>query len=116
MERMFLNPENGEIRPESHYLNENIDLDCLIEKIDSGDGTMGFIIPEANIDRYRVRCDKVYMIFKVTTFKMLQDAVSSTDKEEIKRIRRVLVKIADAMLRNMREQEEEEAAEKDGLH
>lgn len=115
MERLFLNPENGEVHPESHWVNENIDLACLIEKIEV-DGEMGFVIHEGDIDRYRVRCDEVFAIFKMITFNMMKDIANTDDEEKIDLLRRGLVKIATAMLRNMKEQEEENEARLRGLN
>ena len=50
MERMFLNPVDGEIYPESWYHKENIDLSCVIEALQMGDSVVFDICPE-NIER-----------------------------------------------------------------
>ena len=46
MERMFVNPTDGEMHSESYYQREGISLDQVIEVFDSDGGLIFDIIPE----------------------------------------------------------------------
>ena len=63
MERMFVDPETGDIHPESYYHKQNIDLATVIEAV-LFDNELGFVIIPENVPRMKVRHNAVFELFK----------------------------------------------------
>lgn len=102
MERMFVDPETGDIHPESYYHKQNIDLALVIEAIHEGD-TLGFVIIPENVPRMKVRHDAVFELFKEFMLHLTQQFVNSENDAEKEALREVGVMISLAMVRNISE-------------
>jgi len=107
MERMFVDPETGDMHPESYYHKQNIDLATVIEAVLDGDH-LGFVIVPENVPRMKVRHDAVFELFKEFMMGLTQQFVSSQDQEEKDSLREVGVMISLAMVRNLQEIDSEE--------
>jgi methyl coenzyme M reductase subunit C len=81
MERMFLNPMDGEIYPESHYHRENVDLSCVIEAHKMPDGIWFDIRPE-NIERMEFKDIAVIELIANFTSHLARHAIELEDPEE----------------------------------
>jgi hypothetical protein len=108
MERMFLDPETGNIYPESYYRHENIDLATVIETVRHGDNELGFVIIPENVSRMRVRNDVVFEVFKEFLMGIAHRFETTEDEEEREELREVGYMISQSMVRNCREIEAEE--------
>lgn len=82
MERMFINPVDGEIYTESHYRMENIDLDTVIEVMDVGPEGTGVHIDISKIERMDVRAEPVFRLFAEFVLGIAEQAANSEDPEE----------------------------------
>jgi len=107
MERMFVDPETGDMHPESYFHRENIDLATVIEAVREGD-TLGFVIIPENLPRMKIRHDAVFELFKEIMMGLTHQFVSSQDQEEKDSLREVGVMISLAMVRNLQEIDSEE--------
>lgn len=107
MERMFVDPETGDIHPESYYHKQNIDLATVIEAVREGD-ELGFVIIPENVPRMKVRHDAIFELFKEFMIGLTEKFLSSKDEQEMESIREVGVLISLAMVRNIKEIEMEE--------
>jgi hypothetical protein len=104
MERMFLNPMDGEIYPESHYHRENIDLRCVIEAIEMDDGIAFDIVPE-NLER--MEFDDVMVISLIADFARVLaiTAMESNDPEEAEQCASVATYVSRIMVGKLKLQE-----------
>ena len=107
MERMFVDPETGDIHPESYYQRENIDLATVIEAIRHGD-ELGFVIIPENVPRMKVRHDAIFELFKEFMTHLTIKFINAEDIVEKENLREAGVLISLAMVRNIREIEMEE--------
>ena len=107
MERMFVDPETGDIHEESYYHKQNIDLATVIEAIREGD-ELGFVIIPENVPRMKVRHDAVFELFKEFMSHLAYKFINAEDEEEKENLREVGVMVSLAMVRNIKEIEAEE--------
>ena len=107
MERMFVDPETGDIHPESYYQRENIDLATVIEAIRHGD-ELGFVIIPENVPRMKVRHDAVFELFKEFMMNLSVQFTNADDEQEREALREAGSLVSLAMVRNIREIEMEE--------
>lgn len=80
-ERMFLNPYDGEIYPESWYHRENIDISCAIEAV-LIHGGLAFDIKPENIERMEFKNINVIELIAQFTSHLAQHAMELDDPEE----------------------------------
>lgn len=107
MERMFVDPETGDLHPESYYHRENIDLATVIEAVHEGNA-LGFVIIPENVPRMKIRHDAIFELMKEFMMSLTEKFVSSNDEDEKENLREVGVIISLAMVRNIKEIEMEE--------
>lgn len=107
MERMFVDPETGDLHPESYYHKQNIDLATVIEAVHEGNA-LGFVIIPENVPRMKIRHDAVFELMKEFMMGLTHQFVSSKDPEEKAALKEVGVLISLAMVRNLQEIEGEE--------
>lgn len=107
MERMFVDPETGDIHEESYYHKQNIDLATVIEAVREGD-TLGFVIIPENVPRMKVRHDAVFELFKEFMSHLTVQFVNAEDENEKEALREAGVMVSLAMVRNINEIEAEE--------
>jgi hypothetical protein len=81
MERMFLNPVDGEIYPESWYHKENIDLSCAIEAV-TIHGGLAFDIKPENIERMEFKDVNAIALIAEFTAHLARHAMELDDPEE----------------------------------
>lgn len=115
MERMFLDPETGNIYPESYYRHENIDLATVIETVRHGDNELGFVIIPENVIRMRVRNDTVFQIFGEFLEDLAMRFSEMPDDEERERIREIGAFVSHHVMKNVEEMEREKR-ESGSLH
>jgi hypothetical protein len=82
MERMFINPVDGVMYPESHYRMENIDLDTVIEVMDVGSEGTGVHIDISKIERMDVQAEPVFRLFAEFVLGLAEQAANTDDLEE----------------------------------
>ena len=107
MERMFVDPETGDMHPESYYHKQNIDLATVIEAVLDGDH-LGFVIIPENVPRMKVRHDAIFELFKEFMMGLTHQFVNAEDEKEKESLREVGVLISLAMVRNLQEMQGEE--------
>lgn len=115
MERMFIDPETGEIHSESYYLRENIDLATVIETVRHGDNELGFVIIPENVNRMRVRNDAVFQIFGEFLENLAMMFSEMPDDEEREQLREVGAFVSHHVMKNVEEMEREKR-ESGSLH
>ena len=107
MERMFIDPETGDIHPESYYHRENIDLATVIEAVRYGN-ELGFVIIPENVPRMKVRHNAIFELFKEFMMNLTIEFSKADDEEQKEALREAGTLVSRAMVRNIREIEEEE--------
>ena len=107
MERMFVDPETGDIHPESYYQRENIDLATVIEAVLYGN-ELGFVIIPENVPRMKVRHNAIFELFKEFMMNLTTEFAKADDEEQKEALREAGTLVSLAMVRNIREIEEEE--------
>lgn len=107
MERLFVDPETGDIHEESYYHKQNIDLATVIEAVREGD-VLGFVIIPENVPRMRVRHDAVFELFKEFMMNLTVQLLNADDEQEKEALREAGELVSLAMVRNIREIEIEE--------
>ena len=80
-ERIFLNPQDGELYPESWYHRENIDLACVIEAFETGGGIVFDIWPD-NLERMNFQSVAVISLIAEFAMNLTRRAMESDDPEE----------------------------------
>ena len=81
MERMFLNPVDGEMHPEWWYAQKGISLDQVIEVFDSDNGLIFDIIPE-NLEKMTFKDQQVLDMIASFVTTLAIKAAESEDAEE----------------------------------
>jgi hypothetical protein len=99
-ERMFLNPMDGEIYPESHYHRENIDLSCVIEAYEMHGGIAFDIRPE-NIERMEFKDVHVIALIAEFTSHLAHHAMESDDPEEAARCASIAAYVSRIMMEKL---------------
>lgn len=107
MERMFVDPETGDLHPESYYQRENIDLATVIEAV-LFDNELGFVIIPENVPRMKVRHNAVFELFKEFMMNLSVQFTNADDEQEREALREAGSLVSLAMVRNIREIEMEE--------
>lgn len=107
MERMFVDPETGDIHPESYYHKQNIDLATVIEAVLYG-SELGFVIIPENVPRMKVRHDAVFELFKEFMMNLTVEFTKADNKEQREALREAGALVSHAMVRNLKEIEAEE--------
>lgn len=107
MERMFVDPETGDIHPESYYHKQNIDLATVIEAVLYG-SELGFVIIPENVPRMKVRHDAVFELFKEFMMNLTTEFTKADNEEQREAIREAGAIVSLAMVRNLKEIEAEE--------
>ena len=107
MERMFVDPETGDIHPESYYQRENIDLATVIEAVLYGN-ELGFVIIPENVPRMKVRHNAIFELFKEFMMNLTTEFAKADDEEQKEALREAGTLVSLAMVRNIREIEAEE--------
>ncbi len=103
MERMFVDPETGNIHPESYYHKKNIDLDTLIEAVSKGkQGTIFIVIPE-NVSRMKVRDMRVIELIKNFVGSLVERIEDTDDEEEAEVLKKAVNDISMGMMKNLAE-------------
>jgi hypothetical protein len=100
MERMFVDPETGDMHPESYYHQENIDLATVIEAIEI-DGRFGFKIDVENIERMNVKHPAVFAIFSKFVSDLLSMAVETDDENMRDNLVETMHYVSNVMLEKM---------------
>lgn len=100
MERMFVDPETGDIHPESYYHKQNIDLATVIETVKDGD-SLGFILIPENVPRMKVRSNAVFELIKEFILSLAAKFSDTEDEDEREELREVGYMISLAMLKNL---------------
>jgi len=100
MERMFVDPETGDMHPESYYRMEDIDLDTVLEAIEV-DGVLGFNIKVENIERMNVKHPAVFSIFASFVSNLVSMAVETEDEDERDRLIETMHYVSKVMLEKM---------------
>lgn len=80
-ERMFVNPIDGEMHPESWYHKQNIDLRCVIEAY-VVNGMVAFDIRPENIERMEFGDLRVIELIAHFTTALASQALEMEDPEE----------------------------------
>lgn len=96
-ERMFVNPVDGEMHPESWYRHENIDLDCVIEVV-LMDGGLAFDIRPENLQRMEFRDFNIIQLIAHFTLALAQRASESEDPEEAEQCASVAAYVSKIMM------------------
>lgn len=99
-ERMFLNPYDGEIYPESHYHRENIDLSCVIEAHEVAEGIAFDIRPE-NIERMEFKDIAVIELIANFTRTLAMHAMETDDPEEAEQCGSVAAYVSRIMMEKL---------------
>ena len=105
-ERMFVDPDSGDMHPESYYHKENIDHATVIEAVLEGDH-LGFIIIPEHVPRMRIRHQAVFELMKSFAFSIANRFVNSDDEEERESLHEVGIMLSVVMLKNVKEMEME---------
>lgn len=100
MERMFVDPETGDMHPESYYRMEDIDLDTVLEAFNM-DGVLGFEIKVENIERMNIKHPAVFGIFASFVNKLLTMAVETEDEDERDHLVETMHYVSKVMLEKM---------------
>lgn len=80
-ERIFLNPQDGELYPESWYHRENIDLDCVIEAFEMN-GQLAFNIQPECLERMDFQNVHAIELIAMFAMELTHRALESEDPEE----------------------------------
>ena len=100
-ERIFLNPRDGELYPESWYHHQNIDLDCAIEAFETGGGIVFDICPD-NLERMDFQ--NVHVIELIAQFaqQLMVRSLESEDPEEVELCATTASFVSKTMLKKLR--------------
>ena len=99
MERMFVDPETGDIHEESYYHKQNIDLATVMEYIEV-DGAFGFDIQVENIERMDIRAPEVFAIFAHFVAAVLEQSMQA-DEEEREALQGIAAYVSKVMMKKM---------------
>ena len=106
MERMFIDPETGEIHPESYYIRKNVKITTVIEAVKVNDRIEFVIIPE-DVVLMKVRNQAVFEMFRDFVMDITRRFAETEDDEEREGLREVGSMISVAMMRNIEEMQKE---------
>jgi hypothetical protein len=107
MDRMFIDPESGEMHDERWFRMQNIDLDTVIEAVEM-DGNLGFVIIPENISRMRVRDSTVIGLIAHFTEAMLLRMDETDDEDEREQLREAGQTVCAAMMHHLSDAERED--------
>ena len=107
MDRMFLDPQTGDMHDERWFRMQDIDLDTVIEAVDM-DGNLAFIIIPENVPRMKIRSPKVVELMKQFMFGLINRMDETEDKNEREQLRKVGRDISLLMLFNLAEMKKEQ--------
>ena len=109
MDRMFVDPETGDIRDERWFRMQDIDLDTVIEAIKIDDnGSVGFVIIPENINRMKVRNSVVINLISEFTGSILERMSETDDEDEREQLREIGKRICTLMMFKIAELEKEQ--------
>ena len=99
-ERLFINPVDGELHPESWYHHQNIDLRCVIEAYIVED-KLAFDIRPENIERMEFRDLRVIEIIANFTTSLAFQAMKMEDPEEAARCASIAAYVSRVMMEKL---------------
>jgi hypothetical protein len=99
-ERMFVDPETGDMHPESYYRMENIDLDTLLEAVEM-DGDLAFEIKVQNLERMNIKHPVVFAIFADFCQSMREAAEQAESDDDRETFENVAAYTARVMLQKL---------------
>jgi len=101
-ERVFLNPMDGELHPESYYHRENIDLDCVIEAVNL-DGQLAFDIVPDRLERMEFKSIDAIQIIAHFVGGLAQTALNTDDPEEAQELAELATYVSKVMMKKLKQ-------------
>lgn len=101
-ERVFLNPLDGEIHPESYYRRENIDLDCVIEAV-SLNGAIAFDIVPDRLERMEFRSLDAIQLIAHFVAGLAEHASITDDPEEARELAETASYVSKVMMKKLKQ-------------
>lgn len=101
-ERIFLNPSDGELYPESWYHRENIDLDCAIEAFEMANGICFNIQPEC-LERMDIQSLPVIELIAQFVGELARQSFELEDAEEAERCAVTASYVSKVMLKKLKQ-------------
>lgn len=100
-ERIFLNPQDGELYPESWYHRQNIDLACAIEAFELNNGIAFDICPD-NLERMDFQSVAVISLIADFAMNLTRRAMESDDSGEAEECAAVASYVSKVMMKKLK--------------
>ena len=100
-ERIFLNPQDGELYPESWYHRQNIDLACAIEAFELNNG-IAFDINPDNLERMDFQSVAVISLIAEFAMNLTHHALETDDPEEAEQCSAVASYVSKVMMKKLK--------------